>query len=171
MRELTTIERVTISVDEAAVMLGISRTSAYEYIRTGQLPAIRMGRRLLVPLKAISNNLLDGSVGDRTATTDAVSAQQRQVVSRRGCPAGSQQQRQPRYARGCTCSESSLQSVPIGRMPPWRRHQHRSWLSPPGAEVRTAAPRPYPPFRESIETDEQRHRDAKTTVRRPTGRR
>lgn len=79
MRELTTIERVTISVDEAAAMLGISRTSAYEYVRTGQLPAIRMGRRLLVPVKAI-NNLLDGLVGDRTATTDAVSAQQRQVA-------------------------------------------------------------------------------------------
>ena len=79
MRELTTIERVTISVDEAAAMLGISRTSAYEYVRTGQLPAIRMGRRLLVPLKAI-NNLLDGLVGDRTATTGAVSEQQRQVA-------------------------------------------------------------------------------------------
>jgi excisionase family DNA binding protein len=54
----TVAERLTISVEEAAAMLGVSRTSAYEYVRTGQLPAIRMGRRILVPVAAIER-LLD----------------------------------------------------------------------------------------------------------------
>ena len=76
MRELNTIERVTVSVDEAAGMLGISRTSAYEYIRTGHLPAIRMGRRLLVPLKAI-DDLIDGSLSSHETTTGAVATEPR----------------------------------------------------------------------------------------------
>ena len=79
MRELNTIERVTVSVDEAAGMLGISRTSAYEYIRTGHLPAIRMGRRLLVPLKAI-DDLLDGLVRSDATTTGTVPAEQRRFA-------------------------------------------------------------------------------------------
>ena len=79
MRELTTIGRVTVSVDEAAAMLGISRTSAYEYIRTGHLPAIRMGRRLLIPLKSI-DDLLGRLVGDHATTTGAVPAEQRRVA-------------------------------------------------------------------------------------------
>jgi excisionase family DNA binding protein len=58
MNTNTVSERLTISVEEAAVMLGISRTSAYEYVRIGQLPAIRMGRRILVPVAAIER-LLD----------------------------------------------------------------------------------------------------------------
>lgn len=44
---------LTVSVNEAAALLGVSRSSAYEYVRSGQLPAVRLGRRLLVPLAAI----------------------------------------------------------------------------------------------------------------------
>ena len=79
MRELNTIERVTVSVDEAAAMLGISRTSAYEYIRTGHLPAIRMGRRLLIPLKAIGD-LLGDLVSDHIGATGAAPEKQRRSV-------------------------------------------------------------------------------------------
>ena len=46
-------ERLTFSVAEAASMLGVSRSAAYDYIRAGELPAIRMGRRLLVPVVAL----------------------------------------------------------------------------------------------------------------------
>ena len=60
-------------------MLGISRTSAYEYIRAGHLPAIRMGRRLLVPLKAI-DDLLDGPAGNHATTTGAAPAEQRRFA-------------------------------------------------------------------------------------------
>lgn len=41
--------RVTMTVEEAAALLGISRSAAYRAVAVGQLPAIRMGRRLLVP--------------------------------------------------------------------------------------------------------------------------
>jgi len=39
----------TISVDEAAVLLGVSRSAAYRAAKAGQLRTFRMGRRLLVP--------------------------------------------------------------------------------------------------------------------------
>ena len=42
-------ERLTYTVDEAAQLLGISRNSAYEAARCGEIPTIRVGRRILVP--------------------------------------------------------------------------------------------------------------------------
>jgi excisionase family DNA binding protein len=42
-------EPLTISVEDAARLLGISRGLAYEAARRGELPTIRLGRRLLVP--------------------------------------------------------------------------------------------------------------------------
>lgn len=42
--------RATISVEEAATLLGIGRSAAYEAARRGQLPTLRLGRRLLVPV-------------------------------------------------------------------------------------------------------------------------
>jgi excisionase family DNA binding protein len=42
-------EPLVISVEDAARLLGISRGLAYEAARRGELPVIRLGRRLLVP--------------------------------------------------------------------------------------------------------------------------
>lgn len=39
----------TISVEEAAIILGVSRRSAYRAANAGQIPTVRIGRRLLVP--------------------------------------------------------------------------------------------------------------------------
>ncbi len=39
----------TISVEQAAAVLGISRRSAYRAAAAGELPTLRLGRRLLVP--------------------------------------------------------------------------------------------------------------------------
>ena len=42
-------ERLTLTIPEAAELLGVSRGVAYEAARTGELPGvIRLGRRLLV---------------------------------------------------------------------------------------------------------------------------
>jgi excisionase family DNA binding protein len=41
-------ERLTLTIPEAARALGIGRSLAYEAARTGELPTIRIGRRLLV---------------------------------------------------------------------------------------------------------------------------
>lgn len=52
-------ERATLSVREAAQMLGIARNSAYQGILLGQIPHIKIGRRILVP-KAALMKLLEG---------------------------------------------------------------------------------------------------------------
>lgn len=39
----------TITVEHAAEILGISRSSAYRAAARGEIPVIRIGRRLLVP--------------------------------------------------------------------------------------------------------------------------
>lgn len=46
-------DRLTISVDEAAALLGISRSAAYDCVKSGELPSLRMGRRVLIPLVAL----------------------------------------------------------------------------------------------------------------------
>lgn len=40
---------VTLTVEQAAVLLAISRSSAYRAVNRGDIPAIRIGRRILVP--------------------------------------------------------------------------------------------------------------------------
>jgi excisionase family DNA binding protein len=50
-------ERRTMSVEEAAVALGIGRTTAYMAIRRGELPCLRIGRRVVVPRDAIERLL------------------------------------------------------------------------------------------------------------------
>jgi excisionase family DNA binding protein len=44
---------LTITVEEAAKVLGISRGTAYMLAGSGALPTIRLGRRLLVPRHAL----------------------------------------------------------------------------------------------------------------------
>jgi excisionase family DNA binding protein len=39
----------TVSVEIAAQLLGISRASAFRAVHRGQLPAIRLGRRIIIP--------------------------------------------------------------------------------------------------------------------------
>ncbi len=47
------MKRRTLTVAEAAVCLGISRNTAYEAIRRGTVPSIRLGRRILIPTHAL----------------------------------------------------------------------------------------------------------------------
>ena len=42
-------ERLTMTVPEAGELLGVSRGVAYEAARSGELPTIKLGRRLVVP--------------------------------------------------------------------------------------------------------------------------
>jgi excisionase family DNA binding protein len=41
--------RLTLTVEEAAVLLGISRNSAYEAVRRGEIPSVRIGGRIVIP--------------------------------------------------------------------------------------------------------------------------
>jgi len=47
----------TISVPEAGRQLGISRNSAYEAVRRGELPVVRFGRLIRVPMAALERLL------------------------------------------------------------------------------------------------------------------
>jgi excisionase family DNA binding protein len=44
--------RLTITVPEAAERLGIGRNQGYEAARRGDIPVIRLGKRMVVPLAA-----------------------------------------------------------------------------------------------------------------------
>jgi excisionase family DNA binding protein len=68
---MTTIEATdaptpcrTMSVSQAARILGISRTTAYECVRSGDLPAVKLGRRIVIPTQAIDDLL------EQTSTVD-----------------------------------------------------------------------------------------------------
>ena len=52
-------ERLTLTVEEAAKLLGIGRQLAYERVKTGEIPVIKIGRRLLVPRSALEKLLVD----------------------------------------------------------------------------------------------------------------
>ncbi len=41
-------DRLTYNVTEVAELLGISRSTAYECVRRGEIPALVLGRRVLV---------------------------------------------------------------------------------------------------------------------------
>jgi excisionase family DNA binding protein len=58
--EPTPPERRVVTLNEAAVMLRISRGSAYEAAKRKEIPTIRIGRRLLVPCQAL-DKLLSGA--------------------------------------------------------------------------------------------------------------
>jgi len=43
------VARPTISVVEAGQILGLSKPTAYEAVHRGDIPALRFGRRIVVP--------------------------------------------------------------------------------------------------------------------------
>jgi excisionase family DNA binding protein len=52
------MDKLTMSIEEAAKVLGVGRNFCYELAKTGQLPTIRLGsRRLVVPRIALQKML------------------------------------------------------------------------------------------------------------------
>ena len=56
---MTTSEQTSpvLTVDEAAALLRISRQSAYQAVRAGELPTVKIGRRILVLRHALERML------------------------------------------------------------------------------------------------------------------
>jgi len=52
-------ERQTLTVEEAARVLGLGRNSAYQAVERGDLPVLRVGRRLLVRPAALERLLVE----------------------------------------------------------------------------------------------------------------
>ena len=50
-------EKKAVSVIEAARILGIGKNLAYEAIQRSEIPSVRVGTRLLVPLAALDRML------------------------------------------------------------------------------------------------------------------
>ena len=46
-------QRITLTVEEVASLLGLGRTATYEAARRGQIPSRRLGRRVVVPVPAL----------------------------------------------------------------------------------------------------------------------
>jgi excisionase family DNA binding protein len=67
MIDLDPSTRPTLSVDEFAVVQGISRSCAFAAVRAGQVPHLRFGKRIRIPTAAVRRMLqLDeaGGAGD-----------------------------------------------------------------------------------------------------------
>lgn len=58
-------ERQTYSVPEVGKILGIGRSCAYEGVRTGRIPSIKIGRRVVVP-RAVIRRMM-GEANERIA--------------------------------------------------------------------------------------------------------
>ena len=52
-------EKMVMTVEEAGRLVGVSRPTAYKLVKAGQLPAMRLGRRLIVPKAALERWLLE----------------------------------------------------------------------------------------------------------------
>lgn len=54
-------QALTLTVERAGRLLGISRGLAYELVRRGEIPSVRLGRRIVVPARAIDAMLASRS--------------------------------------------------------------------------------------------------------------
>jgi excisionase family DNA binding protein len=66
---MTTSQPLTVTVEQAAEVLGVGRSTAYELVRSGDLKGIRLRRRIVVPVAHLAETL----GVDRDAVWDAVS--------------------------------------------------------------------------------------------------
>jgi excisionase family DNA binding protein len=55
--EAHVMERLTVKIEEAAAILGISRNGAYAAAKRGEIPTIKIGGRILVPRLALDRML------------------------------------------------------------------------------------------------------------------
>jgi excisionase family DNA binding protein len=54
---VSTARPITVTVEQAAELLGISRTTAYACVRDGVIPSVRLRRRILIPTQALDRLL------------------------------------------------------------------------------------------------------------------
>lgn len=59
MEKETDIKKVALNLSELQVALGIGRSKAFELTRQPGFPAVRIGRRILVPVDALDEWLAE----------------------------------------------------------------------------------------------------------------
>jgi len=62
--------RLTLTVNEAAKMLGISRGLAYQMVKMGKIPSVRFGKRVLVPRSVLEKLLAESNPLNPTQRTN-----------------------------------------------------------------------------------------------------
>ena len=65
-------EKLTLSVEQAGKVLGISRALAYQMAHSGGLPTLRFGKRMVVPRRALEN-MLQCAINDPADNTSNAS--------------------------------------------------------------------------------------------------
>lgn len=56
---METNKRLTLTVSETAELLGISRGSAYQGTLIGEIPCVKVGKRILIPRLALEKMLAE----------------------------------------------------------------------------------------------------------------
>lgn len=56
------MEKLTITVEEMANVVGVSRPKAYELIHKEGFPAVRIGRRVVIPIDGLKRWLEEQAV-------------------------------------------------------------------------------------------------------------
>ena len=59
--------RLTFTVTEAADLLGVSRSTAYECVRRGEIPSLTLGRRILITRSSLEQLL--GSMPEHSSAS------------------------------------------------------------------------------------------------------
>ena len=57
------MQQITIGVKEAAVRLGVSHWAVRQWIKSGKLPAVRLGRRVLIEPGELERLVEQGRMG------------------------------------------------------------------------------------------------------------
>lgn len=63
-------ESLVLTIPEAAKLLAIGRTAAYEAARRGEIPAVRIGRSWRVPRQALEELLTTTATGTDSPQTN-----------------------------------------------------------------------------------------------------
>lgn len=64
-------DRHVLTVDETAAILRLNRRTAYDAVNRGDIPSVRLGKRLLVPVAAL-NAMLGATAPAVAVDTDAI---------------------------------------------------------------------------------------------------
>jgi excisionase family DNA binding protein len=61
-------QKLVLTVEEAGKRIGLSRPSAYQAVRRGEIPSLRFGKRLVVPLAAFEKMLASAAAASGLKT-------------------------------------------------------------------------------------------------------
>lgn len=76
----------TLTVEQTAAVIGIGRAAAYRAVNSGQIPSIRVGRKILIPRQKLADllgetNENSATAANRDAVQNSVGGDDRHEVS------------------------------------------------------------------------------------------